>query len=354
MSHKATCTAPSNIAFVKYWGARDLDRVVPENPSISMTLRSCVTRTTVEHSDEGGDDIVLWRPESVDDDAPLVLEEPPPSFAERVHRHLDHLRRRFGIEGRLRVATANSFPAAAGIASSASGFAALTLAVSAAVGERLDVATASTLARESGSGSASRSVVGGYVQWPAAWPSDDAVPVADEEQGGSGGGFAVQLAGADHWDLRDVIAVVETGAKETSSLDGHRRARTSPYFAERLLRLPRRLNTVRKAIETRDFSTLGPEIESEAIDLHCMAMTSTPPIYYWRPGTLEVLAAVRSLRADGVPAFSTLDAGANVHVICEPHHEEAVVARLDAIDCVRRVLRDGVGPGPAASGEHLF
>jgi diphosphomevalonate decarboxylase len=337
MPGKATVSSPSNIAFIKYWGALDLERAIPANPSISMTLRECTSRTTVEHLEGDGAHQVLWRGQGGD------LEEAPPNFAQRVHRHLDLLRAETACGGRFRVATENTFPAAAGMASSASGFSALTLAVLYALGREESPARRSVLARLSGSGSASRSVLGGYVEWPAEGSAADGTEH-----------HAFALADADHWDLRNVIAVVETGAKETSSLDGHRRARTSPYWDTRQRQLPGRLEAVRRAIQERDFGALGPVVEAEAIDLHCVAMTSNPAIFYWQPGTLEVLAAVRALRRDGTPAYATMDAGANVHVLCPPEAEEAVAERLGGIAAVERVIRDGVGPGPHIEEEHLL
>ena len=338
MTHKATVRSPSNIAFIKYWGAKDLERAIPENPSLSMTLRECTSRSTVEHLGDGGAHEILWRASGGG------LETAPPAFAERVERHLDFLRDWAGCGGRFRVATENTFPAAAGIASSASGFSALTLATLAALGREVPVEERSDLARLSGSGSASRSVFGGYVEWPAG----DGAPGAQTRCA------ARQVAPAEHWDLRDVIAVVESGPKRTSSLDGHRRARTSPYYETRLRHLRSRLDSVREAILGRDFARLGPLIEAEAIDLHTIAMTSEPPIFYWRPATLRVLEAVREMRGDGLEAACTLDAGANVHVICPPSSEGEVAARLSRLPAVERVLRDGVGPGPAREDEHLL
>ena len=341
MPRKATVRSPSNIAFIKYWGAKNLRKAIPANPSLSMTLRECFSRSTVEHMESGTEHEILWRGREG------ILESAPPAFAERVRRHLDLLCRETDCGGSFRIATENSFPAAAGMASSASGFSALTLGVLAALGQDASPARRSVLARLSGSGSASRSVMGGYVEWPA----QAGAPVVDQP----GTEFhAVQVADAEFWDLRNVIAVVETGAKETSSLDGHRRARTSPYWRTRQRRLPERLAAVREAIQARDFERLGPLIEKEAIDLHCVAMTSDPAIFYWQPATLTVLRTVRELRADGFPAWSTLDAGANVHVICEPESEEAVAERLGALAEVEQVIRDGVGPGPVIEENHLL
>ena len=340
MPNKVTVRSPSNIAFIKYWGAKDLARAIPVNPSISMTLRSCFSRSTVEWLEEDGEHEIRWRA------AEGALETAPPAFADRVRRHLDFLREWSGEGGRFRVATENSFPAAAGMASSASGFSALTLGVLGALGREVSPAEQSTLARLSGSGSASRSVMGGYVEWPS-----DASDGADSDAPESS---ARQLATHEHWDLRNVIAVVERGAKKTSSLDGHRRAETSPYYRTRQACLPERLASVRRAIAERDFPGLGEVVEAEAIDLHCVAMTSSPAIFYWRPATLTVLEAVRDMREDGVAAYSTMDAGANVHVICTPESEGEVAARLGRLDLDLSMIHDGVGSGPVVEPEHLY
>ncbi|MDA8020671.1 MAG: diphosphomevalonate decarboxylase [Thermoanaerobaculia bacterium] len=334
---KTTIVSPSNIAFIKYWGATDLASAVPENASLSMTLRACHSRSTVEHVDRSGEHEIRWR------GTDGGLETAPPAFAQRVREHLDRLLDWAGESGFFRVATENSFPAAAGLASSASGFSALTLAVLGALGRAESHAMQSELARRSGSGSASRSVLGGYVQWPAKALAPDGAK-----------DYAFQVHPAEHWDLRNVVVIVETGAKETSSLEGHRRARTSPYFERRLRDLPGRLEAVRDALACRDFDRMGAIVEAEAVDLHCVAMTSAPPIYYWKPATLTVLEAVRGLRSAGVSAWATMDAGANVHVLCQPDDEDAVAATLGGLPGVDRLIRDGVGSGPFADDAHLF
>jgi|HubBroStandDraft_3_1064219.scaffolds.fasta_scaffold01005_5 diphosphomevalonate decarboxylase len=330
---KKTIAAPANIAFIKYWGARDLDHALPQNSSISMTLERCVTQCTAEAI--SGDRDEIWLAEQGGG-----FSSPEPDFVHRIEEHLDRIRRWAGRDERFRVATRNSFPSAAGLASSASGFAALTLAAAGAL-DRGDgpIEELSRLARSSGSGSAARSVLGGYVEWP---PGDDETS------------YAIQLARADHWDLRDVIAVVEIGPKAVSSLDGHRRTLTSPYFRKRLELLPGRLERVREAIDQRDLGLLGPVLEEEAIDLHLIAMSSQPPIFYWAPGTLEVLRAVRELRQEGLHAWATMDAGANVHVICDPDSEEDVAERLEDLPSVGFVIQDSVGDGPESEEPHLF
>jgi diphosphomevalonate decarboxylase len=333
---KATVSAPANIAFVKYWGARDLASATPMNSSISMTLEHCVSLCTVETLDHGGEDEV-WRAEPDGG-----FGTPDPEFARRVRAQLDRVRQWAGRKEPVRVATRNSFPTAGGLASSASGFAALTLAAAAAFGKKAPQKEMSILARRSGSGSACRSVFGGFVEWTA--PQTD----------GTDDSHARQIADAEHWDLRNVIAVVEIGPKAVPSIEGHRRAATSPYYTKRLELLPDRLDQVRKAIRARDLAALGPVLEAEAIDLHLIAMSSHPPIFYWSPGTLAVLRAVRELRQEGLAAWATMDAGANVHVICDADSEDDVAERLEDLPAVGFVIRDGVGPGPDQEAEHLF
>lgn len=336
---KTTVAAPANIAFVKYWGARDLEKALPMNPSISMTLDHCVTRCTIEILDGGHDEVWLSEPDG-------GFGSPDPEFTRRIVEQLDRVRQWAGRDEPFRVATRNTFPSAAGLASSASGFAALTMAAVGALG-RQDVSPKdlSQLARRSGSGSASRSVMGGYVEWP-----DPGAPGSIDDEPN----YAIQLAEAGHWELRDIIAVVEIGPKIVSSREGHRLAHTSPYYTRRLELLPERLQKVRRAIEERDLDLLGPVLEEESTDLHLIAMSSQPPIFYWSPGTVAVLRAVRELRQEGLSAYATLDAGANVHVICDPDSEDEVAERLEDLPAVGFVIRDGVGEGPEYETTHLF
>lgn len=329
---RATASAPSNIAFVKYWGAESLEEVRPANPSISMTLSRCRTTTTVEHDPAGPTSFELRILDADDRETPVSE-----GFRRGVGRHLEALRPELGLHGRLSIVTRNSFPSGAGIASSASGFAALALAASGAAGREISAEEHSRLARVSGSGSASRSAWGGYVEWP----------------GPSGHEAAAPLASADHWTLCDLVAVVDAGPKGVSSREGHRRAASSPHFSRRLSLIPDRLEGTRAAIRGRDLEALGDILEAEAIELHLVAMSSNPPIFYWKPATLAVLARVRELRSGGLGAWSTLDAGANVHVLCAPEDESRVTAALSEVEGVHDVLRDRTGDGPHLLEEHL-
>lgn len=297
---KATAEAPANLAFVKYWGKLNSELNLPCNSSISMNLSNARTITTVEFDPAFPEDRVLVR-------GRLQVD---PDFVARTVEHLDRIRSRFGAIVKARVTTRNTFPSSVGIASSASGFAALTVAATAALGIQLDTRELSILARL-GSGSASRSIPDGFVEWHAGMDSDSS--------------YSIQIAPPDHWDISVVTVVVSEERKKSSSTSGHALARTSPYFEQRLAMLPRRLEVVRRSILDRDFTTFGREVEQEAISLHMVAMTSPVSlpegwlsgIYYWTPETLQFILAIQGWRQAGLEVYFTLDAGPTVHILAQ-------------------------------------
>jgi diphosphomevalonate decarboxylase len=327
---KATCRAGSNIAFIKYWGVADAAINLPLNNSISMTLAAAHTTTTVAWEDAA----VLPSDEIMIDDVPLDVRA-----AERVVRHLDRIRALTGIDRRVRVASRNNFPMASGIASSASGFAALTVAGCRALGLELDATRLSALARL-GSGSASRSLFGGFVEWEQG--HDDATSVAKP------------LYSPDHWALHDLVLVVSHAAKQVSSEGGHRLAATSPLLPGRLAMLPHALAEVRQALAERDLRRLGPVIEQDALAMHAVMMTSTPSLLYWQPGTMEILHAVQRWRSEGLSVYFTIDAGPNVHLICEEQEAETVRHLAADLPAVQQVIVSRPGPGPQMMDTHLF
>ena len=358
---KATCRAGSNIAFIKYWGVVDAVTSgvggqppvageglnIPLNNSISMTLADAHTTTTV-----AWDDNACLPEDTVVIDG-MQLEGPP---AERIVAHLDRLRALAGVSDRARVVSNNNFPMASGIASSASGFAALTVAAAVALGLRLDATRLSVVARQ-GSGSASRSLFGGFVEWERGWgrgESEEELLLSPDSTLLDSRSVAHQMHDEDHWALRDVIAIISTGAKRVSSSSGHRLAATSPFNAARTRYVSDWLRTVRRAIAERDFSLLGPILEADALAMHGVMMTSAPSLLYWQPGTLEVLHAVHAWREEGVPVYFTIDAGPNVHLMCEADTAAEVERRLRALPAVRRMLSSGPGAGPQLLDAHLF
>jgi diphosphomevalonate decarboxylase len=219
----------------------------------------------------------------------------------------------------------------AGIASSASAFAALALAASAAAGLLLSERELSRLAR-TGSGSACRSVPGGFVEWQAGTTDEDS--------------YAHSLAASQHWALVDCIVVVSQAHKDVGSTQGHALASSSPLQAARVADAPRRLDICRRAILERDFTAFAAVVELDSNLMHAVMQTSTPPLLYWQPETVAVMQAVRVWRAAGLPACCTIDAGPNVHVLCPAGAAADVQRQLSALTGVRAVLTATPG-GPA-------
>ncbi|GAC1362114.1 MAG: diphosphomevalonate decarboxylase [Herpetosiphon sp.] len=329
-SGRATATCCANIAFVKYWGILDAEATLPYNESVSMNLDRCTTTTTVHFDSRLNTDEVeiAW----------YGLEPEPAtgSALQRVVAQLDRIRAAAGSELRARVESANTFPADAGIASSASGFAALTAAGAAAAGLVLSERELSVLTRRSGSGSACRSIPTGFVQW--------------RNDGSDEGSYGVSIARPDAWALADVIAIVDAGPKRVSSADNHRLAASSPYFPTRLQELPGRVEQCVLAVRTRDLGLLGRVSEEDAVSLHVVAMTASPPTFYWQAGTLAVMQAVHAWRNEGLFSYWTMDAGANVHVLCEMNDAAEVARRLEALPQVHFTIRNGPGEGAVIHG----
>ncbi|GAB4412348.1 MAG: diphosphomevalonate decarboxylase [Anaerolineales bacterium] len=317
---KATATAGSNIAIVKYWGARDAALNLPANGSISLTLDAARTTTTVR-----------FDPALKSDALVLNGREAGGAALARVSAHLDRLRALAGVRVPALVATANTFPEGAGIASSASGFAALTVAAAAALRLRLSERELSALARL-GSGSACRSVIGGWAEWLPGTAHEDS--------------YAVQVAPPEHWDVRDLVVVVSTEAKAVPSAKGHERAASSPLFEARLRQVERALPAVRRAILERDFHALGVLAEADALSMHSVMLTSAPPLLYWLPATVELIRQVWQWRAEGLPCYFTIDAGPNVHILTLPEAVPHVAARLQALPYVRLIIPCGPGSAP--------
>jgi len=248
--------------------------------------------------------------------------------ADRVSYILDIIRGMANIHDRAEVMTENNFPSGAGIASSASAFAALALAGSKSAGLNLGEAELSRLARR-GSGSASRSIPGGFVEWQTGTSDEDS--------------FAYSIAPADHWNLVDCVAIVSASHKKTGSTEGHTIAPTSPLQAARVADAPRRLDLCRSAILTRDFDAFASIVELDSDMMHAVMMTSTPALHYWKPASMDVMGKVREWRSEGLLACYTVDAGANVHVICPETEAQVVDKKLREIKGVENVLVAQVG-----------
>jgi diphosphomevalonate decarboxylase len=318
MSRAIAC---ANIALAKYWGKSDVALNLPAVPSLSLTLEGLETHTEVTLLERPGDDRV-------------VLDGTPasPSETARVSSMLDRVRALAGSERRAEVVTENRFPTASGLASSASGFAALAGAACAAFGLDADDATLSRLARAS-SASAARSVFGGFSRLPAGTPGDDSLA-------------ATPLFGPDHWDVRLVIAVATSGRKKIGSTEGMERSRlTSPFYEAWVEAAPGLEEVIAEGVTERDIGLVGPRMEQSTMAFHACAMASSPAVLYLAPTTLAVLERVRALRDEGVAAYATMDAGPHVKILCEARDEARVVEAARLVEGVLRVQSCRPGPG---------
>ena len=317
----ATATAHPNIALVKYWGKRNLALNLPAAGSISITLDELRTRTTV----------TLDR--SLVADQVTLNGRTDDRQRQRVSACVDRLRALAGVDTRVRVDSDNNFPTAAGLASSASGFAALVAAAAAALGVPLDDRALSVQARM-GSGSAARSIFGGYVEMRA----------GVEEDGSDA--WAEPLLPASDWPLRVVIAVTSTAPKADSSSAGMERSRlTSPYYPAWVASTRHDLAGLRTAIRERDFEALAEIAEHSCLKMHAAMLATRPPLVYWNAATMGAIQRLRELRGQGVPAFFTIDAGPQVKAVCEPAAEGTVAAAMREIPGVESVRVVGLG-GP--------
>jgi diphosphomevalonate decarboxylase len=320
---KATAVAHPNIALVKYWGKRDLHLNLPAAGSLSMTLAPIHTRTTVQFDETLGEDHLEMNGQ--------VLTRGPKRA--RVSTFLDEVRRMAGTRHHARVLTTNDFPTASGLASSASGFAALALAATHAAGLDLDPTALSILARK-GSGSAARSLFGGYVEMVAGTLPDGSDC------------HARPVVSSEHWDLRCLIAVTAEGEKSLGSTDGMLDTmQTSPYYREWLHTVPTDIEEARQAIANKDFDWLTAIAERSCLRMHASALAADPGILYWNATTVRLIHRVRRARQDGLKLFFTIDAGPHVKVFCPPSERLAVETILRQTEGVLDVLATRPGPG---------
>lgn len=311
-----TAEAHPNIALVKYWGKRDIPQNLPAVSSLSLTLGPWRTTTTVRWGAE--------RDRFALDGVPRTDKA-----ATKVARFLDRID---PARPPVEVVSTNDFPTGAGLASSASGFAALALAASVASGRPLDPAGLSVLARQ-GSGSACRSLWGGFVAWDAGQRAD-----GRDSHGRP-------IGSADDWDLAMVVAVVDSGPKAVGSTEGMERSRlTSPLYEGWVAHAPALMARAERAVAERDLVALGEVMEASTFEMHATMSTSVPPLLYWQPGTVAALHVVFALRSRGVGAWATMDAGPQVKVLCGGADAPTVAEALREVASRVEILRPG---GPA-------
>jgi diphosphomevalonate decarboxylase len=343
---ETTWQAPSNIALVKYWGKHG--NQLPNNPSLSITMRQAVTTTH-------------FRAEPIPPDTreatSVSLEyrfegERVASFENRVKGFLEKLLPElpFLAEYKFKAESSNTFPHSAGIASSASSMATLALCLAeleqkhtrgSLNGEQF-LQRASVLARL-GSGSASRSIYGGWVSWGAS----GSIPGSSDE-------FASPLSTPVHPMFQQpgvAIMVVSSAQKTVSSSSGHTLMNSHPFATARYQQAHDHLSQLLKAIAEGDFETFSGIVENEALTLHSLLMTSSPDGMLMKSSSLKIIEEVRAFRkATGTPVCFTMDAGPNVLLIYPHEHRDAVKTLIDdkltAICENGRWMDDGMGPGP--------
>lgn len=317
--NKGKARAHANIALIKYWGKEDEKLFLPMNSSLSLTLESFYTETEVIFDDQLNRDY-------------FYLNEKLQSKldTEKISKFLDLFRNQKDIKHNALVKSINYVPTAAGLASSASGFAALAAAANMASGLNLNRRELSIYARQ-GSGSATRSIYGGFVEWQKGHSSETsyAIPIDDGK-----------------WDIGMVVVVVSTSKKEVSSRKGMKKTiDTSPFYSPWVESSEQDLKEIKKAIKDKDFEKMGTIAERNSLKMHATMFGAKPPIIYFKPETLEVIEIVKDLRKNGIPCYFTMDAGPNVKIICKLSQSNIIKDRLRERFKDDQIIISGPGPG---------
>ncbi len=327
-SRKATAIAPTNIAFTKYWGKKDEKLRLPENGSVSMCLSNLLTTTTVEFSPTYKKDTVTINGHATEGDE-----------AKRVIKHLDRIRKMARVKDRAKVVSSNNFPIGTGLSSSASGFAALTVAGAEAAGLKLSEKQLSIFARE-GSGSACRSIPAGFVEWLDGNTSETS--------------YAKTIFPKNYWNIADVVAIVSEGKKEVSTSKGQKSATSSPFMKLRVSKMKAKNLLTKKLIKSRSFKKLGELIEQEALELHTIMLTQYPPLIYWTPGTLKIMKLCSHSRAEGIEVYFTINTGQDIHLICQRKDVNKLKYKLKNLPEVKHIIVNTPSEGTKLTNNHLF
>ncbi len=310
---QATAIAQPNIALIKYWGKRNVERNLPAVGSISITLSELYTQVSVDLSGGGKQDELYVN--GVENQSML------PRMSRCLSRVIGEHR------GCARVSSSSNFPIAAGLASSASAFAAATVAAAAAAKLSLSTRELAGLAGRA-SGSAARSLYGGFAELAN---NADTIELT-------------ALRGVEEWPLQVVVAITESGPKSVGSTAAMEISRqTSPFYDRWIAQQTLDIDTARAAIEQRDFSELAAVSEHNCLKMHSVMWASRPPMVYWNAATMRCMQTVRRLQSKGHKVFFTIDAGPQVKAVCLPE-ELAVVARaLAETPGVEKIMTSGLG-----------
>jgi len=322
MENRGKAKAHANIALIKYWGKRDEEVSLPMNSSLSLTLDCFYTETEVVF-DKDIDKDYFYLDGSIQDEIET----------KKITNFLDLFRSEMNIEKGSIVKSVNHVPTAAGLASSSSGFAALAAATNVASGLNLDSKELSIYARR-GSGSATRSIYGGFVEWQKGNSKDDS--------------FAVPIDDAD-WDVGMIIVIVNEQKKKLSSRKGMKRTvETSPFYKGWVESTEKDIKEIKVAIKNKNFEQMGSITERNGLKMHGTMLGANPPISYWEPDSIVVMDIVRSLRDEGIPCYFTMDAGPNVKILCKLSQTDIIKKRLEERFNDEQIIVTGPGPGIVA------
>lgn len=335
MALKATCVANTNIALIKYWGKRNDKLILPYNSSISVTADGLFAKTTVEFIKNSEQDYFEINKKAIKTDEPDY---------QKLSKYVEIWKQKGGIpEHKIKMVSQTNFPVAAGLASSAAGFAALAGAIDAALGLKTDHLELTQLARL-GSGSASRSIFGGFVEWKKG-EFDDGSDC-----------YAEQLAKPEYWpEFRILFCITTHQEKKVKSRAGMAQTvKTCPLYQGWLDSIDADLDKMRIGLAQKDIKLVGEVAEHNALKMHATMIATIPAIIYWNGTTIEIIESVRELRKEGIDAYSTIDAGPQVKVICEEKNVATIKERLSVLPGIESILVSKPGEGIKIVDEHLF
>ncbi|MFX1308208.1 MAG: diphosphomevalonate decarboxylase [Promethearchaeota archaeon] len=335
---KSSAIAHSNIALIKYWG--NWNKVSPElniplNDSVSMTKYGLSenihlqTHTTIEFSED-----------FKENEAILNEQFLKGRDMERILKVINPLKELKKIDNKFKMMSFNDFPTQAGLASSAAGFAALTIATAKALNLDLSKEELSTFARL-GSGSAARSIHGGFVYWHRGTSHETS--------------YAERICNPDDFDINAIIAIIDEERKDVTSDLGHELAETSIFNAMRVKKSQEQAEEIKIAILDDDFNKVGTIAEKNCMFMHSVMMTSEPALFYWSPLTLRVIKKVLHLRkSENLDCFFTIDAGPNVHCLCRPENTEYIKKTLEEIEGIEKTILVKPASDSYTTNKHLF
>jgi len=333
---KATATATATIALVKYWGKRNEKLFLPQNSSISLTTDCLSVKITIEFSPKYKKDILILDGQE--------FKKGSEKYDKYFQLFLDKLRGLAGKTLRAKVVAKNNFPSGAGLASSSAGFAALAVVGNEALGLGLKEKKELSILARQGSGSACRSIYGGFVEWKKG-----------EKKDGSDS-FAIQIADKNYWpDFRIVNCLTSKKEKKIKSRAGMAQTvKTSPFYNGWLETIDDDLKKMKKGIIKRDFSLVGKIAEENCLKMHALMLTTKPAIIYWNSGTIKLIHKVLDCRKNGLECYFTIDAGPQVKILCLKKNLLEVLKRVKKTPALKDIIVAKPGPGPKIVKTHLF